>query len=78
MPLSALLGIGTYYGVHTGYLKKNPSLGASPKVFVAIVVGYFIGKFSYQNKCAEKLMQLPNSQIGEMLRQRRKGVFQER
>jgi hypothetical protein len=41
------------------------------------VVGYFLGKFSYQTKCAEKLMQLPNSQIGEILRRRRQGNFQE-
>lgn len=61
-----------------GYLRASPRFGATPKVIVAVVLGYFVGKFSYQTKCAEKLMQLPNSKIGEMLRQRRKGVFKER
>ncbi|KAJ3635075.1 hypothetical protein MTP99_008009 [Tenebrio molitor] len=77
LPLSALLGFSTYYGVKSGYLRANPRFGAIPKVGVSIVVGYFLGKFSYQTKCAEKLMQLPNSQIGEILRRRRQGNFQE-
>ncbi|XP_018567692.1 OCIA domain-containing protein 1 [Anoplophora glabripennis] len=77
LPLGALLGGGVYYGVKTGSLKPNTRFGATPKVLTAVVVGYFIGKFSYQAKCAEKLMQLPNSQLGEMLRQKRRGNLQE-
>ncbi|XP_044271777.1 OCIA domain-containing protein 1 [Tribolium madens] len=77
LPLGAILGVSTYYGVKTGYLRGNPRFGAFPKVTVSVIVGYFLGKFSYQSKCAEKLMQLPNSQIGEMLRRRRQGTFQE-
>lgn len=61
-----------------GYLTSNPKFGAAPKVIVAVIIGYFMGKISYQQKCAEKLMQLPNSPIGEMLRQRRKGMYHER
>lgn len=61
-----------------GYLNPNPRYGATPKVFLAVIIGYFMGKFSYQQKCAEKLMHLPNSPIGEMLRQRRKGMYRER
>jgi hypothetical protein len=34
-------------------------------------LGYVIGKYSYQNKCAERLMQIPNSEIGRVLRERR-------
>lgn len=77
LPLSGLLGGGIYYAVRTGALTAHPKYGAAPKVVVAVVVGYFVGKFSYQSKCAEKLMLLPNSPIGEMLRQRKKGGFQE-
>lgn len=55
----------------TGYLKPSVRFGAGPKMFVASIIGYFIGKMSYQRKCAEKLMALPNSHIGEMLRQRK-------
>lgn len=36
-------------------------------------MGYFAGKFSYQQKCAEKIMRLPNSRLGEVLRQRQRG-----
>lgn len=55
----------------------SPKYGPIPKVVLGVVVGYFAGKFSYQGKCAEKIMRLPNSQLGEMLRKRRKGGFSE-
>lgn len=77
LPISAILGFSTYYGVKSGFLRPSPRFGATPKVIVSVIVGYFIGKFSYQSKCAEKLMQLPNSKVGEMLRQRRRGNLQE-
>lgn len=77
LPIGTALGVAAYVGVNTGYLKRNPKYGATPKVVVSVIMGYFIGKFSYQSKCAEKLMQLPNSQIGEMLRKKRQGYFQE-
>lgn len=56
-----------------GYLKANPRFGAFPKVTVAIVTGYFLGKLSYQQACADKLMALPGSYIGQLLRDRRDG-----
>lgn len=78
LPLATILGVGTYYGVQSGYLKAHSRWGAAPKVTVAAIVGYFLGKFSYQSKCAEMLMRLPNSQLGEALRQKKlKGGFQE-
>lgn len=77
LPIGTAMGVAAYVGVNTGYLKRSPKYGATPKVVVSVIVGYFLGKFSYQTKCAEKLMQLPNSQIGEMLRKKRQGYFQE-
>lgn len=77
LPLSAFLASSTYLGVKNGFLKPHLNYGAAPKVIVSVVLGYFIGKFSYQSKCAEKLMQLPNSQLGEILRQKRKGNLRE-
>lgn len=47
---------------------------------MAATMGYFVGKLSYQTKCAEKLMTLPNSPLAEALRQRKgksKTGFQE-
>lgn len=35
------------------------------------MIGYMIGKYSYQTICAERLMQLPSSEIGRVLRERR-------
>lgn len=58
-----------------GYLKPNPRFGAVPKVIGAVIVGYLMGKVSYQGKCAEKLMALPDSKVGALLRNRRSGGF---
>jgi hypothetical protein len=55
----------------TGYLKASARWGAGPKMLVGSVLGYFIGKLSYQSKCAEKLMQLPNSPLAELLRKQK-------
>ncbi|XP_023026612.2 OCIA domain-containing protein asrij [Leptinotarsa decemlineata] len=77
LPLSAVLAGSAYYGVKTGFLKANQRFGAVPKVIASVFAGYFIGKFSYQSKCAERLMQLPNSQLGEILRQKRRGNLKE-
>lgn len=54
-----------------GYFKPNIRWGPWPKVVFSGLLGYIIGKYSYQNVCAEKLMQLPNSEIGRVLRERR-------
>jgi len=68
--LAILGGVGALMGVNAGYLKPSVKWGAWPKVIGAGLFGYVIGKYSYQAKCAEKLMQLPNSEIGRILRER--------
>lgn len=73
LPLGTLLGVGTFAAVQRGYLKPNAKFGAFPKVSLAVIVGYFLGKVSYQRKCAEKLMALPGSYIGQILREKREG-----
>lgn len=71
LPISTFLGTSTFLGVKNGFLRSNAKYGATPKVVMSVIVGYFLGKFSYQAKCAEKLMQLPSSHLGELLRQKR-------
>ncbi|RVE51471.1 hypothetical protein evm_003872 [Chilo suppressalis] len=73
MPLGTLFGFGAYAAVQSGRLKPNPRFGPYPKVTLAVIVGYFLGKVSYQRACAEKLMALPGSYIGQLLRDRRDG-----
>lgn len=73
MPLGTVFGLGTYYAIQRGFLKASARFGAGPKVFVGITLGYFMGKLSYQNKCAEKIMRIPNSRLADMIRQRRQG-----
>uniref|UniRef100_A0A336MIB8 CSON000263 protein n=1 Tax=Culicoides sonorensis TaxID=179676 RepID=A0A336MIB8_CULSO len=75
LPFAGILGSLTYYGVKSGYLTGNPKFGAAPKVAVAIAIGYFVGKVSFQNQCAQMIMKLPNSKLGEILRQKQKGAF---
>jgi Ovarian carcinoma immunoreactive antigen (OCIA) len=45
--------------------------GPAPKVGLAVIFGYFAGKVSYQQKCAEKLMKLPNSPLADALRKKK-------
>ncbi|XP_053623662.1 OCIA domain-containing protein 1-like [Plodia interpunctella] len=73
LPLGTFLGLGAYAAVQAGHLRPNPRFGAFPKITLAVVVGYFLGKLSYQQACAEKLMNLPGSYIGQLLRDRRDG-----
>lgn len=48
--------------------------GAGPKVFIGVTLGYFLGKLSYQSKCAEKILRLPNSRLADIIRARRQGT----
>lgn len=73
LPLGTTFGLGTYFAIQKGNLKPNPRFGPFPKVTLAVMVGYFIGKLSYQQACAEKLMALPGSYIGQLLRERKDG-----
>ncbi|XP_026823485.1 OCIA domain-containing protein 1 [Rhopalosiphum maidis] len=71
LPLSLITGAVSYAAVNAGYLKKSLKWGPWPKAIFGGLFGYLIGKYSYQAKCAEKLMQLPNSELGRVLRERR-------
>ncbi|KAJ8737438.1 hypothetical protein PYW08_000033 [Mythimna loreyi] len=73
LPLGTTFGLGTYFAIQKGNLKPNPRFGPFPKVTLAVMVGYFLGKLSYQQACAEKLMALPGSYIGQLLRERKEG-----
>jgi hypothetical protein len=75
IPIGTALGVAAYVGVQKGILAPSPKFGASPKMLGAAFLGFIIGKLSYQAKCAEKLMALPNSQVGEMLRRRKQGFL---
>merc|ERR1719285_410210 len=74
VPFGTILGGATYVAIKTGSLSGHPKYGAIPKVAGAMLIGYFLGKYSYHTKCTEKFMALPNSKIGLMLRARRDGV----
>ncbi|XP_053689220.1 OCIA domain-containing protein 1 [Sabethes cyaneus] len=73
IPFGTVCGLSTWYAVQKGFLKPSARFGAGPKMFVGITIGYFIGKISYQNICADKIMRLPNSRLAEIIRQRRQG-----
>jgi len=72
IPVSALLASAAHFGVLRGYLKPHPSWGARPKVVLGSILGYFLGKFSYVDVCADKfLAEAPDSNIAETIRARR-------
>lgn len=74
-PLGTGFGLATWAACQRGFFSVSPRFGAAPKVFGAVIFGYFLGKLSYQSKCAEKIMKLPNSRLAEALRRRKKGEF---
>ncbi|XP_055624310.1 OCIA domain-containing protein 1 isoform X2 [Toxorhynchites rutilus septentrionalis] len=74
LPFGTACGIGTWYAIQRGLLKPNVRFGAAPKVMLGVTIGYFVGKVSYQNRCAEKIMQIPNSRLADIIRQRRQGA----
>jgi hypothetical protein len=74
-PIGTAFGVGTWMAAERGFISKTGRFGAGAKIFSAVIIGYFVGKLSYQSKCAEKIMRLPNSQLAEALRRRKKGEF---
>lgn len=77
LPLGTSFGLAAFVGCKRGILKPSTRFGAAPKIVMGVIFGYFLGKFSYQQKCAEKLMRLPNSRLAELLKQRKKGGIME-
>lgn len=50
------------------FSQAHSSLGPWPKVITFSIIGYIAGRISYNKKCQEKMMALPNSRFAEMLR----------
>jgi len=50
------LAAGTHFAVQQGIMRPNPNYGARPKVILGVIVGYFLGKFSYADACADKFL----------------------
>ncbi|KAF2357153.1 Ovarian carcinoma immunoreactive antigen [Trinorchestia longiramus] len=71
IPFATVTSCLTYYGLAKGYLKTNPTFGFFPKVTFAAIVGYFVGKLSYQKQCADMVLQLPNSKLADAIRKSR-------
>jgi len=73
LPLGAAFSGATYFAIKAGYLTASARFGPAPKMFFAATVGYFLGKLSYQKKCVEKILALPNSPLGDMIRKNKAG-----
>ena len=73
LPISTACSALVYFAIQRGILQPNAAYGVAPKVLLGAIVGYFLGKISYQNKCAQKIMKLPNSKLADMLRSSKQG-----
>jgi len=71
IPFGLVSGGLAYAAVTKGFLKGSPKYGAVPKVLMAVGLGYILGKFSYKSNCEEKIMALPNSELAQIIRQRK-------
>ena len=69
IPISAFLASLAHLGVQKGFLKPSLNYGSGPKVILGGIVGYFLGKASYVNICADKfLVEAPDSHIADAVR----------
>ena len=69
LPFSAFLGTLAHLGVQRGYLRPSLNYGSGPKVILSGMIGYFLGKASYVNVCADKfLVEAPDSHVADAIR----------
>jgi len=73
LPMMFISGCGVQWAIKNGRLKPNPVMGAVPKMIGAMALSYILGRVSYINNCAERLMNIPNSPLGDQIR-RKKGL----
>eukprot|EP00096_Caligus_rogercresseyi_P010817 TRINITY_DN4054_c0_g1_i4.p1 TRINITY_DN4054_c0_g1~~TRINITY_DN4054_c0_g1_i4.p1 ORF type:complete len:226 (+),score=63.58 TRINITY_DN4054_c0_g1_i4:61-738(+) len=69
-PLAAFSGWATYFGINNmGLMKPHHTYGASPKIVVAVALGYIIGKMSYFGTCQNKILEdVPHSNLAAAVR----------
>ena len=69
IPIGAFLASLAHLGVQRGFLRPSLNYGSGPKVILGGIVGYFLGKASYVNICADKfLAEAPDSHIADAVR----------
>jgi len=73
VPFATGLGFAAHYGVINGHLKGNRTYGSLPKVLIGTAIGVICGYYSYRSKCADKMLDIPNSQFAEIIRMNRYG-----
>ncbi|XP_018025347.1 OCIA domain-containing protein 1-like [Hyalella azteca] len=71
IPLATITSALTYFGISRGYIKPSASFGVFPKVTLAAICGYVLGKLSYQRQCADMIAKLPNSKLADAIRKSR-------
>ena len=69
IPIGAFLASLTHLGVQRGFLRPSLNYGSGPKVILGGMLGYFMGKATYVNICADKfLVEAPDSHIADAVR----------
>ena len=69
VPIGAFLASLAHLGVQRGFVRPSLNYGSGPKVILGGIVGYFLGKASYVNVCADKfLVEAPDSHIADAVR----------
>ena len=75
LPGTVLFGFLARSAVQTGMLRGNPTYGATPKMVVGGILGFFAGKLSYVAACREKfLTEAPDSNIAQAIRAAAQGL----
>lgn len=78
MPFGTISAAAVHFMIKQNILKPSAKWGSGPKFFLGGLFGFFLGKFSYIKTCEDKFLeQAPNTNIANMVRQRRGLPLQE-
>ncbi|KAI5698396.1 hypothetical protein M8J76_004262 [Diaphorina citri] len=70
LPLAAMMGFGTVYGIQNGYFRPNTRFGALPKLTAMTAASYVISKLSVAGECADAIKSLRKSPLAEYIKER--------
>jgi len=78
MPFGTISAAAVHFMIKQNILKPSAKWGSGPKFFLGGLFGFFLGKFSYIQTCEDKFLEeAPNTNIANMVRQRRGLPLQE-
>lgn len=67
IPYGSMAAISTFVAIKTGFLKTSPMFGYYPVLATAGCLGALVGIISHKATCVQKILDLPNSHLKQMV-----------